>query len=334
MPVPKLLYLSQQDVIGTGLTLREATAVVEGALREHGRRQVENPPKPGIHPLPNSFIHAMPAHLRGRGAAGLKWVSGFFGNPARGLPSISGLIILNDVETGLPTAVMDCAYITALRTAAVSGVAARFLARPDAKVLGIVGAGLQGRYHLLALREVLTALETVAVFDVSEPAVQRFIATMGRTAGLKVEAGRSAQAVIERADVVVTATSQLDEPIFQEAWVQPGALVLPVHARGWDRTTPHRMDKFIVDDWEQFHHAVGLPGGFYAPLPPHPYAELSEIVVGAKPGRERPAERIVDFNYGMAMHDVAVAADVLARAKQRNLGTPLPQMDGRFPFSS
>jgi ornithine cyclodeaminase/alanine dehydrogenase len=332
MAVAELLYLTQQEVIDCGLTLAESVGIVEGVLREHGEGQVENPPKPGVHPRPDAFIHAMPGYLKRADLVGMKWVSGFFSNPARGLPSLSGLIVLNDADTGLPTAVMDCAYITALRTAAVSGVAARHLARAGAEALGIVGAGLQGRYNLLAIAAVLPTLRFARVFDTHAPTLGRFLEAMAGEVAFELAAGGSAERVIRAADVVVTATGWLEEPIFASEWVGRGALVLPVHARGWSRRTPHEMDRFIVDDWGQFHHVMGGEGGFYAPLP-EPDAQLGEVVAARTPGRRSDDERIVDFNYGMAIHDVAMATEVLRRAKARHLGTPLAQMDGHMPFS-
>ncbi|UCF95226.1 MAG: hypothetical protein JSW39_14100 [Desulfobacterales bacterium] len=162
----ELLYLSQEDVIATGMTMEASIAAVEDALREHGLGETENPPKPGIHPQ-RAFIHAMPGYLPRKKAAGLKWVSSFSGNTALGIPSVMGLLILNDTQTGQPLAVMDCGWITAMRTGAVSPVAAKYLAPKDSRVVGIVGAGIQGRYNLLALHAAMPAFETVRVFDIN-----------------------------------------------------------------------------------------------------------------------------------------------------------------------
>jgi ornithine cyclodeaminase/alanine dehydrogenase-like protein (mu-crystallin family) len=331
MATHELVYLTQQEVIDCGLSFADAIRIVEGSLLEHGLGEVENPPKPAVHPLPDAFLHAMPGYLKRPRIVGLKWVSGFFSNPARGLPSISGLIILNDADSGLPTAVMDCAYITALRTAAVSAAAARRLARRDSTTIGLVGAGVQGRYNVLALRQVLPALATVQVFDANGPTLARFVADVGRLSGLRIVQADSISAAFAGADVVITATGWLDEPIFFGKWVGPGALILPIHARGWEARTIRDCDKLIVDDWGQFHHSTGEPGGIYHPLPPL-YAQLGEIVAGRKSGRENAAERIIDFNYGLAIHDVAMATEVLSIAKAKGLGTRLAQMDGRMPW--
>ena len=134
----EFLYLSQKEVIEVGLTMKDTIDIVEDVLTEHGAGQFENPPKPGIHPQKDAFIHAMPGYLPRKNAGGLKWVSGFSGNYKYGLPSIMGLIVLNDVNTGQPLAVMDGGYITNMRTAAVSAVAVKFLAKKDARVLGLV----------------------------------------------------------------------------------------------------------------------------------------------------------------------------------------------------
>ena len=110
------------------------------------------PPKPGIHTMPDAFIHAMPAYIPALHSAGIKWVSGYPENHKRGLPYITGLLILNDVETGIPYSVMDCTWITAYRTGAASALAAKYLARPESKTAGILACGVQGRTNLEALK--------------------------------------------------------------------------------------------------------------------------------------------------------------------------------------
>src|SRR6266853_6968618 len=148
----KLLYLSQADVSSTGLSMEEIISALEFMFREKAEGRVEMPPKIGIHTMPDAFIHAMPAAISGQKAAGMKWVGGYPANSKCGLPYITGLLILNDYETGIPLALMDCTWITAQRTGAATAVAAKYLARPDAHTLGILGCGVQGRSNLEALR--------------------------------------------------------------------------------------------------------------------------------------------------------------------------------------
>ena len=126
-----VLYLSREDVVTVDLSMPVIIEAVERMFREKGEGRVEMPPKPGIHTQPDAFIHAMPAYIPSLGAAGLKWISGYPGNQAKGLPYITGLLILNDPDTGVPTAIMDATWITAQRTGAATAVAARYLARPD-----------------------------------------------------------------------------------------------------------------------------------------------------------------------------------------------------------
>jgi ornithine cyclodeaminase/alanine dehydrogenase len=332
MQPPEILYLTRSEVIEAAPTPAESVQLAEQVLREHGEGQVENPPKPGLHPLPGTFIHAMPGLLRRTPRVGLKWVSGFFENPRRGLPSISGLLVLNDPETGIPTAVMDCTYVTAARTAAVSGVAARYLARPESEVLGIVGAGVQGRYNLITIKSAVPRLRSVRVFDTASETLQRFAAGMGRHVDCAIEPVGSIEEAIRGADIVITATGQLHEVLFRADWVKAGALVLPVHSFGWERDAIVRSDRFVVDDWAQFKSGLVGPGRFYDSLP-EPSAELGEIVAGAKPGRESADERIIDFNRGMAVQDVALGSEILERARARGLGTPLTQLDGKLPYT-
>ena len=328
----ELIYLSQEDVVGLKIPLPDVITIIENVLREHGHGHFENPPKPGIHPLSDAFIHAMPGYLPRKKAGGIKWVSGFASNHKFNLPTIMGLIVLNDMDTGQPVAVMDGGHITNMRTAAASAVAAKYLANKEASVLGVVGAGIQGRYHLLSLKEVLGNLEVARVFDINPEVSRKLLSLMGEQVPFKLEICNTLQGVFEGADVVLTATGYLDDRIFKEAWIGRGTLVLPVHTRGWEKTALSEVDKFIVDDWQQFSSFVGGKSGYYAPLP-ELYAQLGEIVVGEKAGRESPDERMIDFNVGIAIHDVAMASEVLTLAREKGLGTALPFMEENLPFA-
>ena len=328
----ELIYLSQEDIISLKMSVGEVITIVENVLNEHGLGHFENPPKPGIHPQQDAFIHAMPGYLPRQKAAGLKWVSGFSSNADFGIPPVMGLLILNDVQTGQPLAVMDCRWITAMRTGAVSAVAARYLATKNSAIIGIIGAGIQGRYNLLALAAAIPSLESVRVFDINPQTCDGFVDAFAGELQLQFEIGKSPQEVIEGADIIVTATGRLDQPIFKEKWISPGALVLPVHHRGWENRTLHRMDKFITDDWQQLKLAHEKVGGFDGPLPER-HTELGEIIIGQKPGRENERERIIDFNYGLAIEDVAMANEIYIRAKAKRLGQILPLIKADLPYA-
>src|SRR5512135_1090378 len=174
MTTQQLLYLSRADVESVALDMSTIIQLLEAAFKEKGQGQVEMPPKPGIHTQPDAFIHAMPAFIPALGSAGIKWVSGYPGNYKRGLPYISGLLILNDPETGLPYAVMDCTWITAYRTGAASALAAKYLARTDSQVAGILACGVQGRTNLEALKA-LFPIQRVYAHDVLPEAQRRYV---------------------------------------------------------------------------------------------------------------------------------------------------------------
>lgn len=164
----QFIHLSRAEIEPLEVSADEVREAVEAAFREKAAGRVEMPPKPGIHTSGDAFIHAMPAYLSALGAVGIKWVSGYPDNRRFGLPYITGLLILNCPETGVPLAVMDCTWITEKRTAAATAVAVRRLALEGAGRLAIIGAGVQGRANTDALCGVCPALREVAVFDPSE----------------------------------------------------------------------------------------------------------------------------------------------------------------------
>ena len=159
--------------------MTDVLAAVEESFRAKGRGEVQLPAKIGVDAGGGAFAHAMPAFVPAAGALGVKWVGAFPGQPGAGLPTVSGLIVLADPATGLPVAVMDAGLVTALRTGASAGVAARFLARPGAEVAAIVGCGVQGRSSLRALAAALPGLREVRCRDVSEVAAQRIVEELG-----------------------------------------------------------------------------------------------------------------------------------------------------------
>ena len=172
-----LLYLSRKDVEAINLPMTEIIEALEDMFREKGQGRVEMPPKPGIHTRPNAFIHAMPAYIPRLNSAGIKWVSGYPENQSRGLPYITGLLILNDPDTGVPLVVMDCTWITAKRTGAATALSAKYLARPDSSTVGIVACGVQGHSNLEALSR-LFKIKKVKAYDLYPEVAVRYAREM------------------------------------------------------------------------------------------------------------------------------------------------------------
>ncbi|MEW6753083.1 MAG: ornithine cyclodeaminase family protein [Candidatus Latescibacterota bacterium] len=320
MTADKLLYLSQADVESVALEMPAIIALLEDAFREKGLGRVEMPPKPGIHTQPDAFIHAMPAYIPAQRAAGMKWVSGYPGNQARGLPYISGLLILNDVETGLPYAVMDCTWITAWRTGAATALAAKYLARPDSRTAGILACGVQGRTNLVALAA-LFPLERVYAYDRVPQVQQRYAEEMAAQLRLEVVGVPDPRAAVVDSDLVVTSGPILKhpQPAIAAGWLRPGAFGSAVDFDSyWQPAALAEVDKLATDDHAQFEYYRSA--GYFRQTPT-PYADLGELVVGKHPGRQRAEERTLAINLGLALDDMAVAPEVYRRAREREIGT-------------
>ena len=319
----KILYLSRKDVEEVALPMREVIGLLEKAFREKGLGRVEMPPKPGIHTRKDAFIHAMPAYIPSMNSAGIKWVGGYPENYKKGLPYISGLLILNDVETGIPYAVMDCTWITALRTGAASALAAKYLACPDSQVMGVLGCGVEGRTNLMAMKEILP-LERVYAYDIRPEAAEKYKEEMESLLGLEVIVVDEPKKAVVDSDVVVTAGPILKHPtpIIEKGWLKPGGFASPVDFDSyWKPEALAEADKYATDDIAQYHYyrQVG-----YFQNAPEPYADLGEIVTGQKPGRETPEERTISMNLGLALDDMAVAPEIYRRAVEKGIGTWLP----------
>jgi ornithine cyclodeaminase/alanine dehydrogenase len=267
-----LLYLSHKDVETVGVSMTEIIDALERMFR------------PALE------------------SAGLKWVSGYPENPARGLPYISGLIVLNDPDTGLPISVMDCTWITAKRTGAATAVAAKYLARPESSSVGIIACGVQGRSNLEALS---------CLFKI-------------KSLGLEIEVVDSAERAVRDMDIVVTSGPILKDPrpVIDAGWLEPGGFASPVDFDSyWTGAALAEADKFATDDRAQmiYYRSIGYFRGT-----PEPYADLGEIVAGQEPGRESPDESTISMNLGLALDDMATAPLVYRRALELGVGTELP----------
>ena len=319
----QMLYLSRADVEAVGLDVRTIIDLLEEAFREKGAGRVEMPPKPGIHTQPDAFIHAMPAYIPSKKSAGIKWVSGYPENQKRDLPYISGLLILNDVETGIPYAVMDCTWITAYRTAAATALSAKYLARPDSRVAGILACGVQGRTNLEALAA-LFPLERAYAYDISPQVQEGYVADMSAKLGIEIIGVDHPKKAVVESDLVVTSGPILKhpDPPVEAGWLPAGAFASAVDFDSyWKPEAMRQMDKLSTDDHAQFQYyrSVG-----YFQTTPDPYADLGEIVAGHRPGRERQDERTMAINLGLALDDMAVAPEIYRRARERGIGTWLP----------
>lgn len=308
------------------LTLRDCIGSVEEAFAAHAHGD-SLPPVLSHVEAPGGEFHLKAGGLRlgGRTYFVLKANGGFFANPKRfNLPAIQGLVLLSDAKNGSPLAVMDSGEITALRTGASTAVAAKYLARPESSVITICGCGRQGRIQLRALREVLPIKRAFA-WTRNHASASAFAAEM--SAELKIEVApivQLGQAALQ-SDVIVTCTPA-NEPFLFKAMIRPGTFIAAV---GADSPTKQELDPALVaasgvmpDLLEQaaevgeWHHAIvaGLVKKDQI------RGELSEVIVGKKPGRLNPEEITIFDSTGTALQDAAAAIAVYLRAQKEEYG--------------
>ncbi len=317
-----MLYLSRNDVEEVGLEMKAIIDALERMFEEKGEGKVEMPPKPGIHTRPDAFIHAMPAYIPSIKSAGMKWVSGYPENQKKGLPYITGLLILNDPETGIPIAVMDCTWITAMRTGAATAVAAKYLARKNSSTVGILACGVQGRTNLEALA-CLFDIKKVKVYDIFPEVARRFAKDMAQQLKLEIDVVKKAKQAVTDLDIVVTSGPILKTPtpVIEVNWLSEGGFASPVDFDSyWQGSALQQADKLATDDIGQmnYYRKVG-----YFKETPEPYADLGEIVAGKKPGRQSEAERTIAINLGLALDDMATAPLIYKLAKEKEIGLEL-----------
>jgi ornithine cyclodeaminase/alanine dehydrogenase-like protein (mu-crystallin family) len=321
--VSQLLYLSRADVEALGITMAEVISDVEEVLAAKSRGDVEMPPKPGIHPRPDSFIHAMPCFVRFADAAGIKWVAGYPANREKGLPYITGLYIFNDADTGLPLAVMDATWMTAVRTAAATAVAAKYLARPDARALAILGCGVQGHSNLEALCCVLNGLREFYAYDVRKEAARELACRGNEEFDLAAAVCDTPELAVSKADVVVTAGPILrnPSPVIETEWLKPGAFVCTLDFDSYVTPNAFRAaDILCSDDVQQLNYYRSQ--GYFRNLP-DAVTDLGEVITGKIPGRRSEEERIISVHLGLAAEDAVTAKRIYASALEQQIGTML-----------
>lgn len=305
----ELLYLDRHTVAHLLPTTAELLDELARTYVAMAGDRVENPAKIGVHPRPDAFLHAMPAFLADTDVTALKWVSAFPANRAVGLPTIAGLIVLNDSATGLPLAVMDATEITAVRTAVASGVSVRHLAHPGWRRVAILGYGEQGRQHVSVVRALNPDAE-IRVYGGPRLSAPR--------PGVDVVDG--ARAAVAGADVVITAVpmTKRPQPVVEAAWLPERCLVVPVD---FDASVTAALvcaaGDFVVDDEAQFAHYRGA--GSFAGWP-EPARSLGAALQESPRGDLR-----VSCSLGVGAVDAAVAALVHQRALASGAGIPLPR---------
>jgi alanine dehydrogenase len=315
------LLLTDSDVRKV-LPIASLADVMERALASFSSGRVNQPVRSSVH-VDNhqAFFGVMPAYLSTPPALGAKLVTVFSGNAARGLPALYATIVLLDPETGALAAIMDGRYITAARTAAVSAVAVRHLSCQNARVLAILGSGVQARSHAEAVCEI-RLFQEVRAWSPTPEHLARFVSD----AGTAVRIAASAEDAVRGADVIVLATSSA-VPVIQSGWIAPGALVISLgaHEPGMREMDPvlTARARVIVDSRaaalvEAGDIVQGIREGRFTDA--HIAAELGEVILGRIPGRRANEEIVIFKSLGLAVEDVAAAQLAYTRAVEQGIG--------------
>ena len=308
------------------LPMEECIGLMDGVLRTLASGGAQLPLRSAIRvPGTDGLFCWMPAQLSAPAALGLKVISVFPGNEGTPLDSHQGVVLLVDPATGAPIAMMDASSITAIRTAAVSAVATRVLAREQASDLAILGSGVQARAHLEAMSAV-RRLARVRVWSPNAGRVAEFVGWARKRLGIRVEPAPGPREAVAGADIICTTTSS-STPVLQGEWIAPGAHINAVgssipSARELDTVAVARSRLFV----DRRESAANEAGDFLIPLregaiaESHLLGELGDVLLGTLAGRTGPQDITLFKSLGIAVEDLAAAHHVLAKAEARGIG--------------
>lgn len=323
-------YLGGPDVAALNMTDDEILAAVERGLVAQGRGETVIEPRVHLEPDPafRGHFNVLRGYIAPLGLAGVKIVGDYIDNYRRGLPSEMALLNLFDPKSGMPVALLDAAAITDMRTGALTALGAKYLARRESRVLGHVGARGTA-YWNVRLLDRLFDFQEIRVHSRRPESRVAFAARLSEDLHKPVRAVETWRDCLEGADIMVEASRlEAPAPLFETAWVAPGAFVVPYGTMSaLELSLTDVMDKIVVDDWGQVH--AGALGALRAHVNAGKltretlHAEMCEVVTGARPGRERDEERILFWHRGLSLSDIALGAAMLDKAARLGLGQRL-----------
>jgi ornithine cyclodeaminase len=331
----EFLYLDQEAVLAADLlNMPRAMRVTRQAQALFAEGQARQPHKvvlrqgDSIESEDEGRFNALFASIGGpMRATGMKWIGSFPANRERGFPRASALIILNCPDTGMPIAVMDGTLISAMRTGAVTALGVQYLAPRKTRKIGMIGAGVQSRTQILGLYTALSEVEEIALTNRDKARAENVADECRQLWGAPVRAVASTDEALRDADVALTITSAR-EPQMLARQVKPGALTVQLAGHECDFALIQQCRKIVTDDWEVLkHRGIVTPAIMHQQGLLHDsdiHANLGELILGIKPGRENNSERIHYAHNGMGVDDVALAWAVFQTARERGLGIRLP----------
>lgn len=320
----EIFWLTEEECIKAGPNIDETLELVNRAMIYHGRKEYEMPAKIGIHPFEDVFYHAMPAYVPKNLSAGMKWIACYPRNPDEyKLPQTTGLLIMNDIMTGVPVAVMDCTWLTAMRTPAVTVLAAAKL-HPDAKTFGMFGCGVQGTEHVRFIVKTLPKLEKIYIWDIIPERMDELIEAVKKDVEIPVIKAYP-EDVARNSEVLSSATLCVRESINygKAEWISKGQTILPCDlSTFWEPSLLFQADKYIVDSIDE--HRLFEDMGYFPDGLPEIHCETGEMLAGHKEGRTDADELIICSNIGISTNDVSMGHLILERAFEMGLGRKLP----------
>lgn len=321
----EILYLTKEECANAGVTRDRILELTKEVLIAHGKKEYEMPAKIGVHPYPEVFYHAMPAYVPSMKALGCKWIECYPNNPKKfNLPQTTGLLIMNDISSGCPIAVMDSTWLTSMRTPAVTVLAAAKL-DPDTETFGMFGCGVQGQEHVRYVVKTLKKLKKIYVYDVKEEMMDKLIQKVQPEIEVKIIKAKSPQEVTENCKVMSSATLIIRDTlsVVKNEWISKGQTILPCDLNTfWDPAITKRADKYFVDSTEE--HELFAKMGYFPDGLCEIKAQTGEVMADLKPGRESKDELIVCSNIGMSVCDVAVGRELFDIALEKGYGKVLP----------
>jgi ornithine cyclodeaminase/alanine dehydrogenase len=328
----EVIILSQKDVKEC-LPMSKAIQAVREAYIAFAKGRVKMPPVMHLDVSQyNGEIDIKSGYIEDFGLIGTKIASGFYDNHKLGLPPGIAIIILMDLKTSMPLAIMDGTYVTAYRTGAAGAVAANVLAKKDSELIGVVGAGTQARMQIIALNEIFT-LKKVKVWDINATAKKLYSKEMSEQLNITVESVDSVKDAVVESDIVVTVTPSKKALVMKD-WIKNGTHINAIGADGPGKQELDPMiikvaDKVVVDSLEQckiigeIQHA--LKNGLVKEKDIH--AEIGQILIGKKKGRESDNEITLFDSTGLAAQDIAAANIVYKQAKEKGMGKVISLLD-------
>lgn len=323
----ELLYLSNEDQINVDLDMTIVLDTLAEAHAAYVQGQCQTPEKPHMDILSSDcFLSGYPAVINDTPYMGLKWLSSYSSNPDKGLPGITGLIIINDRETGIPVCIMNCGYLTALRTGGMDGLAMRYTAPADVEDCCVIGCGLEARTNFMAVYAANQGIKRVHCWSRTKRSAELFAEEMTpKFPEVQFIVEDDAKKTVQSSKVILICAPFLftgETRMIAADWVQEGSTVYSVNSDGsFLLEALHIFDRVYTDCTDGYERR--MKSGMLSRLLPPDCIQLGDVVLGRAPGRQNDKEILLVACEGMGINDVSVGEKMYRKAVEKGIGTVL-----------